>query len=276
VSRTHLLILAFATLTACEWNSPGSPDAKTQTADSRPRPDAADDSTSAPTGHLLLTEVELTPTGAEFIEITNPTSDPVALATYYLSDNGNYWKLPAGVPAVAVSDFIVKFPATAMIAPGAVVTVALGSATAFNTVNGVQPTYSIADGTMTTTTVNGTPALTDAGEIIALFEWDGQAGLVGDVDLLLAGAPTAQNGIVSKSGMTLGAATYATDANTIANQSATAATGKSTKRTALEDGAETQDGAGNGITGDDETSEDTAMTWDTGAGAPTPGQVPTF
>lgn len=44
---------------------------------------------------------------------------------------------------------------------------------------------------------------------------------------------------------------------------------------ALETGFEQQTGAGNGLTGDDETSENTAMTWDTTFTLPTPGTVPT-
>lgn len=276
MSRAALLLTVL--LAACEWNSPGTADAQQSTDDGKrpPRPDADTDGAGGPTGHLLLTEVCLTPAGSEFVEFTNPTTDPVDLSTYYLSDNGNYWKLPAGVPTVGVSDFIVQFKAGSMIAPGAVVTVAIGTAALFNTAFGMQPTYSVADGTVTKTTVNGTAALTDTGEIVALFAWDGQADLVSDVDIMLAGAPTATNGIVTKSGVTQGASKYATDANTIANQAAAPGTGKSTKRTALEDGHETQDGTGNGITGDDETSEDTSMTWDTTFTAPTPGAIPTF
>lgn len=67
------------------------------------------------TSHLLLTEVALSPTGGEFIEITNPGSTDVSLADYYLSDSGEYWKLPAGVPAITASDFIAEFPMTATI-----------------------------------------------------------------------------------------------------------------------------------------------------------------
>lgn len=274
-AATVALLLSLA---ACEWNSKSnSVDAHMMpTSDSRKRPDAADDSGAGATGHLLLTEVMLSPTGSEFIEFTNPTSDPISLGHYYLSDNGNYWKLPAGVPTMPVGDFIVQFPSTATIAAGGVVTVAIGTATAFNTAFGAQPTYSIADSTVTRTAVNGTTALTDTGEIIVLFEWDGTAGLVSDVDMMLVGAPSNINGIVSKSGMALGSSTYATDANTMANQAATPGTGTSAKRTALEDGAETQDGTGNGITGDDETSENTSMTWGTTFTAATPGQVPAF
>jgi len=52
----------------------------------------------------------------------------------------------------------------------------------------------------------------------------------------------------------------------------------STKRILLEDCHETLAGTGNGVGGHDETSEDTAVTWDGAPGnafsAPTPGQVP--
>jgi hypothetical protein len=119
------------------------------------------------------------------------------------------------------------------------------------------------------------PSLTDTGEIVVLFEWDGAAPLVKDVDLMVAGAPTAANSIVSKSGYAMGASTYASDANSIPMQASAPPAGKSTKRIALDTGH--QSAGGNGITSDDETSEVTTTTWDTTAtySTPTPGQVPT-
>lgn len=274
---TTISIVALAGLTACEWNSNTAHiDASTQ-----PRPDGR---TIDPDGdiepdmdmpqatHLLLTEVTLT--GAEFVEVTNPNATDVSLADYYLSDNGNYWKLPGGVPTINVSDFIVEFPMTATIAAGASITVAIGSATVFNTAYSMMPTYSVLDGTVTKTSVPGTATLTDAGEIVVLFHWDGAAGLVEDVDMMIAGNPTAANSLVTKSGVTLGASTYATDANTIQAQTATPGTGASTKRTMAEAGHETQAGTGNGIDGDDETSEDTRTTWDSTFLAPTPNAAP--
>jgi hypothetical protein len=52
----------------------------------------------------------------------------------------------------------------------------------------------------------------------------------------------------------------------------------STQRILLEDGHENQAVRGNGQNGDDETSEDTSVTWDGTAAHPfgraTPGQVP--
>jgi uncharacterized protein len=250
--------------------------------------DAPAGSPDAPTGGgggnatLLLTEVVLAPSTQEFVEIANPGSAAVDLSTYYLSDSGNYFRLPAGAPTLDTADFIVKFPAGASIAPGAVITVAIDTTANFMTTNGVAPTYSVASGTMTAVAASGVPSLTNGGELVVLFRWDGQSDLVKDVDLVLAGAPTIANGLVDKSAVALdgpdagtASATYATDARSMAVMGSTPASGKSTKRLALEAGHETQSGGGNGITGDDETSEDTAATWDSSAFTnPTPGTVP--
>ncbi len=230
---------------------------------------------SGTTAKLLLSEVSLGPGGQEFVEIVNPSTQAVDLSTYYLSDNGAYFKLPAGTPAIQSGDFIVQFPTGASIAGHAVITVAIGSAVNFTGAFGVAPTYSIADGTMSPV-VTMSPSLTDAGELVVLFQWDGTAPLVKDVDMVLAGVPTASNSYIDKSGYTQNAGTYATDANTLAVQASAPPGGKSTKRIALETGHQLQNGNGNGITGDDETSEDTSATWDTTAtfSVPTPGQVP--
>jgi len=281
---TTITIVALAGLTACEWNSDTAK--KLDSGMQQPRPDGRntdpdgdidpDMDVVLPAAHLLLTEVALTPTGAEFIEITNPNATDVSLADYYLADTGEYWKLPAGLPAINVTDFIVEFPMTATIAAGASITVAIGGATAFNTAYGKMPTYSVLDGTVTKTVVPGTSTMTDAGEIVVLFHWDGPAGPVGERTKRIAGKPTAANGITTKSGVTLGSSTYKTDANTIASQANTPGSGVSTKRTMAEAGNETQAGTGNGIDGDDETSETTGTTWDSTFTAPTPGVAPAF
>jgi hypothetical protein len=241
-----------------------------------PNPDAPVSSASA----LLVTEVVLAPSTGEFVEIANPTTQTIDLSTYYLSDNGNYFKLPAGAVAVDANDFIVKFPAGATIAPSGVITVALDSAANFQTVYGTAPTYSVAGATMTSVSANGLATLTNGGELIVLFEWDGQADLVRDVDLVLAGVPTAANGIIDKSGLAFdgpdaGSTTssYGIDARTMPMQPTAPASGKSTKRIAAPTGYEAH--GTNGMDGSDETSEDTASTWDTAYTAPTPGTVPT-
>ncbi len=236
------------------------------------------DTTTPITGSLLISEVALNPAGGEFIEIINPTSSAVSLTDYYLSDSGNYFRLPAGT-TVPQSDFIIKFNAGASIAAGAVITVALDTAASFQTIYGVAPTFALGSGTMTSVVANSAPTLTNDGELVVLFQWSGQSDLVADVDLILAGRPTALNGLTDKSGVALdgpdadsATTAYGTDARTIAIQGSIPGNNLSTKRIALETGFEAT--GTNGLDGDDETSENTAMTWDTTFTAPTPGTVP--
>ena len=231
----------------------------------------------------LLTEVVLTPNAGEMIELFNPSSDRIDLSTYYLTDTGNYFRLPAGGVAVDASDFVVRFPAGASIPARSAITVAIDTAASFQAHYGVAPTFSIASGTMVGVAVGTMPTLTNGGELVALFHWDGQGDLVEDVDLVLAGVPSAANGIVDKSGVMIDGpdadttpTAYKADARTIPPQASAPGVGLSTKRIRLEAGHELQLGTGNGVTGDDETSEDTSATWDTTAtfSEPTPGAVP--
>lgn len=239
-------------------------------------PDSAPPTTS---GHLLLTEVVLAPTPGELIEIANPGTAAVDLSNSYVSDAGAYFRLPAGAPTLDGGDFIAKFPTGTSIPAHGVITIALDTAANFQTTYAVAPTFVLSAMTMVSST--GTPSLTNGGELVVLFTWDGAADNVRDVDMLLVGVPTVANSMVDKSGVvvdgpdpdTTGTA-YKVDAMTIAVQAAAPGSGKSTKRVAPEPTYETHAGTGNGIDGHDETSENTAQTWDTGAGAPTPGTVP--
>jgi len=262
--------------------TPGTPDAPEQpgTPDAAPTP-TPDAPPQVTQSSLLLSEVQLAPTGGEFIEIVNPTASAVSLDHYYVSDVGTYWKLPAGTQTVDSGDFIVQFKAGSSIPAKGVITIATDTAANFKTTNGVSPTYSIADGTVTVVASNSTPTLTNAGEMVVLFTWDGASDLVTDVDLMIAGAASSTNTITPKSGMSVDgpdadsiASTYKTDLDSIAVQGATPASAKSTKRLMLETGHEMQQGSGNGSDGDDETSEATGTTWDTTFSAPTPGTVP--
>jgi hypothetical protein len=258
----------------------GDDDADTD-APSRRHPDTPPPSMGA---KLLITEIALAPSPGEFVEILNPGAVDVSLRNYYLSDHSSYFRLPTGAPTVDTGDFLAQFPSTATIAAGGVATIAISTAADFTTTYpGIDPSFSLGAGTnqMTIVSSNGVPTLTNGGEMVALFFWDGENDLVQDCDLMLAGVPTAANSLVTRTGVQqdgpdsdMVTTAYANDALTIAPQPTEPASGKSTKRIALEAGNQLANGNGNGVTGDDETSENTAMTWDTTYTAPTPGQVP--
>jgi lamin tail-like protein len=247
--------------------------------------DSSDGGGPPPGSPLLLSEVVLTPDPGEMIEIFNTSSSDVQLSTYYLSDSGNYYRLPAGA-TIDPTDFLVKFPEGAVIHGQQALTVAIALPADFLTTYSILPSFSLRDGSMQTLAMNGAPQLTNGGEPIILFQWDGRSDLVSDVDILLAGAPGgATNALPNKSNATQDgpdadtiAGKYAVDLGTIHAQPAAPGSGVSTKRIALEDGHEMHNGTGNGPSGDDETSEDTAATWDgtttSPFTAPTPGKVP--
>lgn len=243
--------------------------------------DAAPDAPPAVQGtSLVLTEVALTGNPAEFIEIANPTDTAVSLSNYYLSDSGEYFRLPAGM-TLPTSDFIVKFPAGASIGPRAVITVAVSTASNFMTTYGTAPTYAMDGGTMVRVVGTNAATLTNDGEPIILFTWDGTTDLVRDVDILLVGTPGATNLLSNKSGVAIdgpdadtATSAYRTDARTMLAQAGAPGMSQSTKRIAGEAGHELQTGGGNGIVGDDETTEDTRATWDATFTTATPGTVP--
>ena len=241
--------------------------------------------------HLLISEVSSLGSG-EFVEIFNPTKATIDLSTYYLSDANDYWKLPGHVAgnltiAIAASDFLVRFPTGSKIAAGEVDVIAIDEDGFFLTYD-VDADYSIEgdlgasapmDSIVEAATPN--PTITDTGEMIALFHWDGQGDLVDDVDIVVAGnAPAAANTLIAKEPVDGPdadniATAYAADALTIGDMASDAVGDESYKRIALEASDEVRDGRGNGITGDDETSENIRVTWDSGANtAPTPGTVP--
>jgi hypothetical protein len=279
----RVVALGLAALAACASGANHNSDAQSGDGphtDARVHRDGSDDRDAGSDGppaapaHVLLSEICLGPDGAEFVEIVNPTTATVDLSQYYLANHGSYFKLPAGLPTLPLDHFVAKFKAGTTIPAGGVITVATLSASAFQTAYGVAPTYSIADGTMTTVSLNGTARLTDTGALVVLFQWDGSTQLVRDVDFMITGTVNSTNQLISKSGYNQGGVQYATDSNSIPQTLATPPLGKSTKRVAHEETHETQGGVGNGLTGHDETSESTMSTWDQTFTAPTPNSAP--
>lgn len=235
--------------------------------------------------HLLICEAVLTPTTDEYIEIVNPTGAPVALDDYYLSDDADYALLPGAsgdgpAPDISDFDFIAQFPPGSSIPAGGVIVVAFDGA-AFATAFGSSADFEILAtdaGTpdMVATDVGPSAGLTNGGEMAVLFTWDGASDLVQDVDLVKLGTPSSSNDIPDKSAISVDgpdgdsvASTYAAEAATMPQQLGDPGSGFSTKRISLEGWAEIA--GGNGLTGDDESSEDIQVTWDSGDTAPDPG-----
>lgn len=229
---------------------------------------------------LQITEVVLQPSAGEFIEIANPGDVAVALDRYYVADTQKYPLLAAGNLTVESTDFIVGFPAGASIAPKQVITIALDSAANFQTTYGRAPTYSLASGQLRSVAQNGTPGLTNAGEMVALLYWDGASDLVKDVDLVNVGVPSSSNLAPNKTGLSVDGpdadalkTAYATDGMTLGHPATAPAANQSMKRLRVDAAHQQTAAVCNGLAGSDETTEALSQTWSTAYAAPNPGTV---
>ncbi len=230
---------------------------------------------------LLISEVVVNPTAGEFVEIYNPNSSPMDLSNVYMTDatfpssSTYYYNIVTGSNAGGGSfaDFNARFPAGASIAPGEYQTVALAGSAAYSSTYGSLPTYELfEDGVSpdalpdmreaTAGSINKQGGLTNAGEGVILYTWDGVTDLVTDLDYFLWGNRSVA---VDKTNVSIDGpdadedlSIYLAD-TPIATQSlvsaATHATGASWQRKDLNEGKEIKVG-GNGAGGDNETSED--------------------
>ncbi|MCH8125827.1 lamin tail domain-containing protein [candidate division KSB1 bacterium] len=246
-------------------------------------------------GHLLITEFAVTPTPGEFVEIYNPTPDSVDLSNYYITDatfagGGTYYYniVTGDGGGGGFGDFNARFPAGAKIGPGEYQTIAiLGDSLFFDQYN-VLPTYELyEDGSNFASDV---PDMLEAtagsiddnhagnvqfgalstGEVLILYYWDGVSDLVKDVDYVVwqDKAEAVDKTGVSIDGPDAGeeTSTYAAD-TAIADQTTVNAdndgdgnahdSDKSAQRVLPVEDLENWTG-GNGITGHDETSENTS------------------
>ncbi|MFK7802114.1 MAG: ExeM/NucH family extracellular endonuclease [Anaerolineae bacterium] len=241
----------------------------------------------APSIQLLLSEVIITPTDGEFIEIHNPTGSAIDLSNVYVTDAtfaGNpsayYYNIVTGANAGggSFSDFLARFPDGASIAPGEYQTLALAGSDDFFAEYGVTPTYELyedglsADGIPDMReglagSINNQGGLTNSGEVVILFSWDGVSDRVVDLDYVVWG-DTAE--AVDKTGISVDGPDADTDASAYLDDTPLAsqalvntvshAFGNSWQRDDLTEGAEIKVG-GNGSGGHDETSEDLNNTW---------------
>jgi cysteine-rich repeat protein len=155
--------------------------------------DGCSNACKLPGGHLVITEVAVTPGEAEFVEIYNPSATDVPLDTIYLSDRIDYFQVVKGPLTSASTDFVARFPTGAKLAPGSYLTIALQGALSFKMAYGKAPDYELKNTETAvpdlvagaTGSIGSQAGLTDGGELIVLFTWDGTSDLVKDVDYVV-------------------------------------------------------------------------------------------
>ena len=218
--------------------------------------------------HLVFSEVVLTPSDGEYVQITNPTANDIDMSDYYLTDatdgSGNaYYNLPSGSGYWSGSgfDFICRFPSGYSLAAGASIKVSLRDNESYVNTYGESADLSLnedqldaIDGSSTKGNAS-TPKLDNTSETLVLFYWDGTSATVKDVDYLLWGGNSYG---IDKSAVT----GYQSD-TPVSSQSFMAVHATNEKLIRAEnagEGSESQS-SGNGITGHDETSEPLSDTW---------------
>ena len=221
--------------------------------------------------HVIFTEVVLTPSDGEYVEISNPTESAVDLTNYYLTDGTDisssklYYNLPIedNYWSGSSTDFICRFPSGYTLAPGAAIKISLRDNSAYESVYGQTPDISLDDDMLSVSEESdtkgnpGAPKLHNSSETLILFYWDGSSEIVKDVDYLIWGD---NSFAIDKSGVD----GYLSDTPT-SSQSLMPVHATNEKLVRLDkssEGGETQ-ANGNGITGHDETSEPLADTWTT-------------
>ncbi len=246
---------------------------------------------------LLISEVCVLGSSNEFVEIVNPGTAAVDLGNYYLTDAiyapQYYWRIVLPNPTQATvgggdyTDFHARFPDGATVAAGDTITVAVAGSAAFEGVYGYLPDYELFEdggepdeipdmrevfpGSIVGST---SPSLSNAGEIVVLYHWDGASDLVTDIDVFLWGTATSYR--FDKTGVSIDGpdadttpSAYLPDTAVGAQQPFTTehAFGDSYTRVDGDEGAEVGSG-GNGTFGHNETSEDLPNTFAIQAASP--------
>ncbi|MEM6795224.1 MAG: lamin tail domain-containing protein, partial [Acidobacteriota bacterium] len=241
---------------------------------------------------LLISEIVVTPTSGEYVEIHNPNSQTVDLDDYYLTDatfppgSQFYYNLPdigAAAGGGGFGDWHARFPIGASIAPGETQVLAISED--FSTTYTTDPDYflyitlpdSLQGGSERggatamreafAGSINDQGSLTNSGEIVILYYWDGSSDLVVDVDYAVWGDAAEA---VDKTGVSIDGPDADSDATSFAPDVAIASqevissvahpVGGSFERLDPTEGRETQNGS-NGLGGASETSEDVDTTW---------------
>ncbi|MCK5074852.1 MAG: lamin tail domain-containing protein, partial [Calditrichia bacterium] len=226
--------------------------------------------------HVLISEVVLSPTEGEFIELYNPTGSAVDLSQYHLADFKQYHELTSGMfSSLSFGDFCVSFPGGSTIASGATIVVAVFGDD-FQVEYGIAPDFEIVDSDgedsyadmLIDSSRVSSSALANSDEMLILFKWDGSSEVVQDVDYVIWGDNT--DYWVDKSGI----GTYLND-TPVATQAAyllitSSDNGYRLLRDIAAETGETLSG-GNGLTGHDETSEHFSEAFLVSLADPNPG-----
>jgi len=247
--------------------------------------DGCSNKCALPGGHLLITEVAVSPTEAEFIEIFNPSKTTIALDTVYLADRIDFHQLPGGALKTGRFDFIARFPNGATLKPGAYAVVALDGLK-FKVVFNKPPDYELfaTDAAIPDMVephkglFGSTAGLTDTGEVLTAFSWDGKSDRVQDLDYVVWKGSTATAVFRTVStcvdGPDINATTSCYKNDTPVTQQSSIVppqTGGSMQRCNYLETGEKKSG-GNGVGGHDETSESfsgAGATWKRNPNTPT-------
>ncbi|MCI0513118.1 lamin tail domain-containing protein, partial [candidate division KSB1 bacterium] len=230
--------------------------------------------------HLLISEIVVTPTAGEYFEIYNGTGETIDLTHYYVTDaiyknNNSYINIVDNTYPPFASDFLAKFPDGATIADGEYQVVAT-SGTPFKTTYGIDANYELLATSADVPDmvapakdyIGGTSGLTNNGEVLILYYWDGVSDLVQDVDYVVWGdkEEAVDKTNVQKDGPDADTtpSTYVNDTPVATQISASAAdphaVGQSIARANMIENGELAF-MGNGIVLHDETSENLAKSF---------------
>ncbi|HNZ37863.1 MAG TPA: lamin tail domain-containing protein, partial [Candidatus Marinimicrobia bacterium] len=216
--------------------------------------------------HVVISEIVLQPSNAEYIKLYNPTDNAVDLSNYYLTDGTDpsnqkyYHNLPTGTNfwSGSGSDFIVRFPPGYSIEAQSEIIIAATTTAAYESYYSALPDLSVKDDLLNAidgqnTKGIGTAYLDNAAETLVLFYWDGSSATVKDVDYVLWGSLICA---VDKSGV----AGYQNDTPVAEQTCAPTHTDGFKLQRISDEGSEPSSG-GNGITGHNETGENLDGTW---------------
>lgn len=233
----------------------------------------------------LIQQVVVDPDGVGFVEVLNPTDEPIALQEYHLATVADYFRVVDGGVSLGAQDFLVRFPDGAELLPGSAVVQWTGTGEDFEVAHGFVPEFALsaADDASTEAMV-AVEAIPDgagpasAGGTLVLFRWDGVSDLVEDADIVIWGS----GAFVDKSGVGVDGpdddadeSVYADDTDAMTQRPAQApGEGEALLRVDAQERDETLMG-GNGVDGHDETSEDMAAAFEVASPAPV-AQIPVF